>query len=468
MEKMVIENRKTKTNASMIFGCVVIGAIFVFAWLFSYINEPVGDDVLCYYDGAPTFYLDEFESDLGSKITSFPQIFKLLGFVYTHWSGRMPGYFINYVGKMLPKVIQALLTAAVFVANILLAMRIVYKKWSETLSKPIVFGVLFLALYWYRYAVFYTYMWTMVTICSFAVLFCLLYINMAVVDYERGERHSIWILLIVGFVAGFSHEVLSFCTITIVGLKWIIDVIREKESWREIFRHFGLGLGYLFCFFAPGNFYRQAQSHDAISATYIDRLKTGWDIHKYVLESNATGKCIFFVAAILAYTGLVLLIERRNKEAIKETFIDIAPYFGGGVSSVLVWGYASYVAPYGLDLWILIVYIILLRMTKEISADRNTIDKRQPVWVVCTIVIMLLFVKSNVREVYHYSRVSIERRNLARSAVQEGQSEVAVPYFDSDLSTDRYLLSYLNDQNQYNTNYYIAYYGTRLVLSVQE
>lgn len=107
-------------------------------------------------------------------------------------------------------------------------------------------------------------------------------------------------------------------------------------------------------------------------------------------------------------------------------------------------------------------------MTKEISADRNTIDKRQPVWVVCTIVIMLLFVKSNVREVYHYSRVSIERRNLARSAVQEGQSEVAVPYFDSDLSTDRYLLSYLNDQNQYNTNYYIAYYGTRLVLSVQE
>lgn len=180
---------KTKNEKiELLIGCVIIGAVAVFVMFFSYINEPVGDDILGYYEGALTFYLDDFRNVLGEKLTSMSQIIKLLNFTYMHWSGRMPGYFINYLGKFMPKFVQAFLTAFVFTVNILLAMRIAYKEWIKTLSKPLVFGFIFLALYWYRYAVCYNYMWTMVSIYSFAVMFCLLYYNLAVIDYEQGKN----------------------------------------------------------------------------------------------------------------------------------------------------------------------------------------------------------------------------------------------------------------------------------------
>lgn len=466
MEK-VVKLEQVIEKKSLIFGCAVIGVVWFFICFFSWINEPIGDDVLCYYDGALTYYLDEFEDNSGEKIGNFPQIFRLLEFVYTHWSGRMPGYFINYVGKLLPKAIQAFFTASVFVSNILLAVRIVYKKWFDTLSKPFIFGMLFLVVYWYRWDVYYTYMWTMVTIYSFGIMFCLLYYNLAVTDYENDKRHSPWLLMILGVIAGFSHEVISFCVIAIIGTRWLINVLRKREKWNEVFRHLGFGIGYLFCFFAPGNFYRQAQSHDTITLAYADRLKNSWDSHKGVLNSNATGNLIFILFAILAFIALGVLIERRNRKAVFEVLCDIVPFVVGGGTSILVWGMAPRTAPYGLGLWILIVYTIFLKPISEINFFKD-LKSRNTISTVCTVAIMLLFIGANAKEVWYYSRVSIERRALVKEAVETKMSEVEVPLFDGDLSPDRYLLSYLNNQKQYDTEYYIRYYGTRLVVSAVE
>lgn len=87
------------TRARLTTGCIIIGLISCFIWYFSYINEPIGDDVLLYFDGAIASYLDDYEFVLGDKLTSFTQVINELKFIYMHWSGRMPGYFLCLTGK---------------------------------------------------------------------------------------------------------------------------------------------------------------------------------------------------------------------------------------------------------------------------------------------------------------------------------------------------------------------------------
>lgn len=183
----MIEVIKRKKNIKLIFGTMVVILVTCFTWYFSWINEPIGDDILCYYDRALTLYLDEFERDIGQRITNFSQIQQELKFAYLYWTGRMPGYAFNYVGKLLPKFVQALLTALIFSSNVFLALRIGFKSSKKVLSSPLSFGVLWLVLYWYRPEVYYTYMWTMVSIYSFSVLLVLLYYNLTVINMMSGR-----------------------------------------------------------------------------------------------------------------------------------------------------------------------------------------------------------------------------------------------------------------------------------------
>ena len=209
---------KKANDIKIYIGCLVIGVLALFIWCFSYINEPVGDDIGCYFEGCLTWYLDEYEDDLGARFTNLSQVMSSLKFAYINWTGRMPGYFLNYFGKLLPKIVQALLTSGIFVTNILLTLRIVYKDWKKTLSAPLAFIIIFLFAYWYRAWLAFTYMWTMTSIYSFGIMLCLFYYNMTVIDCEKGKCHRIWILQLLGLGAGFSHEVISFCLIVAIGI----------------------------------------------------------------------------------------------------------------------------------------------------------------------------------------------------------------------------------------------------------
>ena len=89
-------------------------------------------------------------------------------------------------------------------------------------------------MYWYRCDVYYTYMWTMATIYSSAVLVCLIYINIASIDYEIGVKHQLWKLFLVGIIAGSMHEVISLCTLSIIGTQLIIAVKKNKKNMKQI------------------------------------------------------------------------------------------------------------------------------------------------------------------------------------------------------------------------------------------
>ena len=80
------------------------------------------------------------------------------------------------------------------------------------------------------------------------------------------------------------------------------------------------------------------------------------------------------------------------------------------------------------------------------------------------IIMVTLFCFFNAQEIYSYSKTSFERRSLVAEAIEQSRSEVVVPRFDDNLSKARYLLSYLNDQKQYDTDHYRSFYGIRLVI----
>ena len=82
--------------------------------------------------------------------------------------------------------------------------------------------------------------------------------------------------------------------------------------------------------------------------------------------------------------------------------------------------------------------------------------------------IIALFIGLNVKEVQSYTKTSFERRALVSAAVERHESEVVVPRFDDKLSNDRYLISSLNGQKEYDEDYYRAYYGIRVVIDKQE
>ena len=111
---------RIKDNYEIIIGGFIIAATALFIWFFSYMNEPIGDDILFSYENGLAFYLDDYDlSNLGERITSVSQVFSLIGFFYTHWSGRMTGYSIEIFGKLLPKIVLAFITSTVLSENAL-------------------------------------------------------------------------------------------------------------------------------------------------------------------------------------------------------------------------------------------------------------------------------------------------------------------------------------------------------------
>ena len=363
-------------------------------------------------------------------------------------------------GEILPKIVQAFLTSVIFTVNILLAMRIVYRNWLRVFSAPLSFIAIFLAAYWFRGGLFYSYMWTMVSVYSFGVMLCLIYYNMSVVNYHEGKECSPLVLCVLGFLAGCSHEVISICLIAMVGIDYLLLVAHKKRKWTYIFKHTGLGMGYLLGFSAPGNFYRMKQSHDIISATFGKRLRESLVLH--ILAVKGTVCWVSVVCFAAAGVAVVLLIRKNKDKLVKIIESEAIPVLTGGGVSVVMWSLVSTRPYYGMDFWILIVYAILLRFIVELSLiiDKAKIDILA---TACAGITILCFIGMYSKELRLYSSVSLQRRILAKEAVENNIEQVEVPRFEDSLLGDRYS-SDLNDQKQYNTAYYVAYYGTRLII----
>lgn len=465
----IICNEKSELAICM----MIIGLFFLITWFFVYVNEPFGDDVLGMFSGGSSYYLDEVEPMLGSRITSLSQVMEALKTSYLYWTGRMPGTVILRIGMLMPGFVTSLITAVITIGICILPLKILYKDIRKGVKHILYFVIIFLAVFWYKTHLYFTYMWTMTSIYSTTVFFCLAYYALAFSDQEHKSniRHKkIYLvgLQVLGLVAGWSHEVLSITMIAIVGVKWIIDVKNKNVKWYGLFMHTGLGIGYLLGFFAPGNFNRMHQSHDQTSIDVLTRIKISFQMHISILISPSRGmRYLFGIIVVLAIIALIrLLMNKGIKEGIAIFLTNNLPFIWGGVMSIIAWGLVNHVAVYGLDLWIVIAYILLFQTIKmgfeDISINTEWIQ------TMCGLVLALVVIVINVNEVATYANVSLERRSRIREALENNQDEVVVPMYSNTLPTYRYLLRYLNGQEWYDGEAYREYYGIHIILNSEE
>lgn len=463
-------SRFSRENLETAIGIIIIGLLYAISVYFVYINEPIGDDILGMFDGGLSGYLEEFDG-LGTRITSLHQVIEQLKTVYLYWSGRMPGYTIMLIGRLLPRFATSIITAAINIGICILALKILYEDIRKGLRHILCFVIIYLAVYWYKTDLYFTYMWTMTGIYSTAVFWCLAYYVFAFSNQEhrwdiRSKRF--WGLQILGLVAGWSHEVLSLTMIAIVGIRWIIDVRDKKVKWYNLFMHTGLGVGYLLGFFAPGNFNRMRKPRQQSSLTILMRMYRSVRGHKNaVISPSGEMRLIFGVIVVLAIFALIrLMVNKGMKESITLFLKKNLPFIGGGLTAGIAWGLVNRVPGYGMDLWVVIVYLTLFQ-TINLGFEGMRIDTE---WIqsICGLLLTLGVIAININEVAMYTEISTERRNRIREAVENNQEEVLVPAYPDTLPSYRYELSYLNGQEHYDTEYYREYYGIHIIIDNEE
>lgn len=365
----------------------------------------------------------------------------------------------------------------VFVCIILVALRLVYGNLKQVLYHPMAMVTLFLALYWYKPGGEYTRMWTMCSVYSIPLLLCLLYYNLSR-DWGDGptKRRQKICLTLLGIAAGLSNEIFGAVLIVMLGVDWLKGLLSKTSKWTDLFRHTGLGIAYLFCFFAPGNFNRMQQSHDQTIYTIslFNRMQNSLSRHKIAL--HPTWDILFWVFLGLCFLAAVSFLSDCFSQgllsSLKKFLSKNLSFLIGGLISILAWGFVSYVPSYGMDQWICLVYITLLQMihTGSLASHLRTHGYRHQVRTASTMAALGLccvFLWTSHTWMTSYTTAAIERQQLIETALEQHQSEVIVPRYPESASHPLIYLGFLNEQRPYDREFVIEYWGTHIIIADQ-
>ncbi len=446
--------------------------VFGFTCFFYYINEPYGDVVLSYYDGYYDYYGMEY-NEIPIKLEGtrgWERAVKGTIVVYFYFGGRVSAYCMGHLLRMLSMLspmIVSMICAGILIANVFLVLCISFRGSKKALCAPLFFLLIFLANYWYRGAgTYYVYMMTMVYTYCWPVFLGLLYyyITESGSVFERKkeiQEKKIWIIQILGFITGMGHEILSLMILGAIAIKWCIGRFLKKREIEDFKIHAGYMVGYCFCFFAPGNFRRAARPHDAITAAYSERLYGAFLTHYYAIKGTRECTAILLGLIVCVVLVLALYLMRKKGDIIVNIFLNNVNLLLAAILSIPIWALMPSCPLYGTFLFSLLVYAFLVSFSKEVE---NIIPRFNYVNIVGSICVVVFFIVTCSEEVRSFAGTTFERRRLVKEAVALNLTEVEVPRYNDSLNNGRYLLSYLNNQAEYDLDYYIDYYGVRLII----
>ena len=453
-------------------GIFVLLLFFLLSFYYIIVSEPVGDDLLGQFDNSISLYLDDEPHDIGTRITTFSQVLYSFKHIYLKWSGRVMPYILAPMSALIPPILQAVITAAVYVANTLLTLQIVYGSAKKALCHPAAITALFLALYWFRPNASLTRMWTMISVYEIPLMLCLIYLYLyGKLEFKGPVRIALWSLL--GLLVGSSHEVFGACLIAILGTGWLISVLRKEIPWTKLFLHTGLGVGYLVCFFAPGNFHRMKQSHDAMiyTTSFGERLHNSLSLHKQIIlpDWRDLRVLLSFLILLSAVSIIFTLFRVGKRRFLTEYILPVFPLVVGSVISMLAWGAVSYVPNYGLGFWICLFYMILLsllepeKLWESMGAIRIQSLARLSSAIV-GVCLCILFFKGQYGWLKTYSETAIYRQLTIKNAIAAGQEEVIIPAYPAAVSHPRIWVTPLNSQQEFDSEYCREYWGIHIII----
>lgn len=214
--------------------------LFVFSFIFlaSYYREPLGDDVLLQFTNAHTFYQDNVHRTLGPRIEDFPLLIESVKIRYWEISGRIIGYILLPLLTIFGKASTSILTSLFFIGIILNAGNLIYGSYKKILQHPAIILLLFIALFYFNSAIGYLLMWTFVSIYIFSLLllssYMIAYRKIISCKNEIKGIH-LWGLIVLGVLAGLTHEVYAFTFLIMALLQSSIIIYKNKLSYRRLY-----------------------------------------------------------------------------------------------------------------------------------------------------------------------------------------------------------------------------------------
>lgn len=480
----LLKARKPKVQSYKAITYTVSGMSIIFILLFiifiSYYREPLGDDVLSQFTNGGMYYIDGYKGGVGNQINDLPSLYESVKWNYLNWGGRIMGFTLLPLLSLFGHTFTAIITGICFVYLILLAGLLIFNNTKELLKHPLVIILLFLFLYYLNPSINYLLMWTFTSIyiVSLILLGTYYYLFQKYFAFYNISftNQNIILFNILGFFAGFTHEVFSFTILSLILSLTLKEIIKNKLPIRILFYHTGLLLGTILCISAPGNINRLSQSHDAIRMSQSFIIKLLLVVRTTIYAIIGANKISLFIFAILI---AIILIKYTSKNTnnknillsflkgsilagpfIKNNWIDIFLLF----YVIGIWGIFPYMGSYGSILFLFWLSVLIFKniFIYNPGAIDNLISKYENSLIGLLVVISIVSILciQNYSWMSSMAKTTIERRIIIENAIKENDRYVNVPLYDDKYSNRFNFYNYNNYKNSENkTEYYIKYYG---------
>lgn len=510
---MIIKN-DSLDKISILISIAFFVVLGVYIFLLYNFRPLIGDDFNYYYYKKVSGYVDsdlssslEYQTKIGIPFSERLKIFKNS---YTSFSGRIMSMIFSLLFSWINnRTLFAVLAVFVYLLVVILSARLVYRNSCQVMKHPlslIIFGA-FLLLYNEGVGNIYTF--TILFHYGISYLLWLILLNFALDRAYTSQylsRKKLLAINLLGIFAGITHELIgAFSLIFIAALS--IGTKGFKEGIKEVKYYIGAFIGFLFCFFAPGNFARVGTDHDAaiFDPYYIKLLRSLKQHVATFIKMKEAGTWLLIFGIILVIVHIILKIKKREKISWKKAIF----WQCFVILSVFLWAMVSYVPKYGLLLAMVMQIVAIYRLfydsdTKEVSAkevcakevsaseagaagageagageagadeagtnetDANETDMKR---VLTTIVsfIFLFAIIINLRWVPVMVQETEYRLQLVAKAAEEGLPEVIVPsYSDAVTCHDVMVPNNLNNSDFYRGKKVSQlYYGTKIIIEGQ-
>lgn len=337
--------------------------------------------------------------------------------------------------------------------GVLLGGRLICNDIREVFDHPYMVIVLSALMCLYNCTLDTLVMWTISIIYGYSLFMYLLMMNITKDLVYNNKKYNFYIVNILGFLAGISHELIG-CWFILQIIFIVLTSTKFKNLAGIVQYYIGLIAGYCLCFFAPGNFNRLRQSHDStISNLYHDKLLKSVRVHLNVMTKyEGIGRilCLFAIASTICAFCILITKHKYSIFNRKQLFfaINIA-------TSIFLWAFVSYTPGYGC-LGALLYFILSLFVLI------NEIDKSK-VFTIIVIIVLFCVVTDNTFFMNQFVRESQDREAKVAEAVKHNESEVHIKAYSPNLNRKFLLKEYVDNSQQYAEPYYIKYYGTKIV-----
>lgn len=488
----VVKGKLLYRNLCSIF-IIIAGALFLF--LLRYDVPLYGDDIGGLVSNNPdNHYLDDKvvvgECELSLDYSLHKAWDRIVESYFT-WNGRIISKFvipiIHMIFSLPDRVSWTLFALYIMLFHIILLLVVVSAvsgSIREGLGAPTVVLLASLLLFYipsYSYAymtwlIMYTF--TNIYVTS-VILYLLFYIAIRRAHMSPADI-SIKTLIginLLGFFAGLSHEAFG----VIFGAALLTQLVRfwlqnhRRISIRYLFMYVGYLIGFSICFFAPGNFNRAQQSHEAALRTVplIGRIFNSIYIHAYV------GYRIWIVPFAVLPILLVLLVVllRKKMLSVKDVLTAVfnnLEWFMGFIVSAITWGLVARVVSYGMLAANALLIIGIIRTFRELwmlVTERIMAEKRER-WTeriqnvlaglsVMAVIFLAVANYSDMSAVHQTAKKWREKIGVARKV---GIEEIEVPAYPEGLDYRFYKLNVINNQGNYDKVAYRVVFDTRVVI----